>query len=109
MEVAINIVNVSVIIVSRIYDHHQHKPVSEKYDNKNDSQGLLQTEVCSVLQKKLHRLVTSPPCMRWAAVTKGSPNLQVIGEMHRNGGPSPHFIFVGHVQSELSAGVAQIM
>ena len=116
MEVAIQLVNVSVIIVSRVckllqaaklYDHHRHKPVSEKYNNKSDSQGLPQTEVCSVL-KKSHHLATNLPCMRWAAVTKGSPYLQVIREMHWNGGPSPHFVFVGHVQSELSAGMAQI-
>ena len=60
MEVAIQLVNVSVIIVgcvcdllqtAKLYDHHCHKPVSEKYNNKNDSRGLPQTEVCSVLQK----------------------------------------------------------
>ena len=116
MEVAVQLVNVSVIIVGRVcellqaaklYDHHRHKPVSEKYNNKNDSRGLPQTEVCSIL-KKSDRLATSPPCMWWAAVTNGSPYLQVVGEMHWNGSPSPHFVFVGHVQSELSAGVAQI-
>ena len=60
VEVAIQLVNVSVIIggciceflqAAKLYDHHHHKPVSEKYNNKNDSRGLPQTEVCSVLQK----------------------------------------------------------
>ena len=37
------------------------------------------------------------------------PYLQVIGEMHRDGSPSPYLVFVSHAQSKLSAGVAQKM
>ena len=42
--------------------------------------------------------------MLWAAVAKGSPYLQIIGEVRWDGGPPPHFIFVGHYQSRISAG-----
>ena len=39
-------------------------------------------------------------------VLGASPYLQVVRDMWWNGGPSPHFIFVSHVQSKMSAGMA---
>ena len=74
MEVAIQLVNVSVIIVGnvcellqaiKLYDHHHHKPVSEKYNNKNDSRGHPPDRSLLCIVEKSHRLATSPPCMWW--------------------------------------------
>ena len=77
VEVAIQLVDICVVIVScicellqaaKLYDHHHHKPMSRNTTIRmivggSPDRSLLRTA------GNLHRLVTSLPCMWWAAVT----------------------------------------